>query len=222
MNPLPFELTLDTWMVSDSHFGHANMCKPDFGGRPDDHDWIMRERWQETVGRRDTVLHLGDLTYRGKPEYLNQVMHGLPGDKYLLRGNHDKQTAAFYARYGFTFLKDLLLEEFTTPEGRTIRHTGFYWHDPDGRRILFSHYPDQRRLDWTVNVHGHIHGNGYPPGCDETRDYRNISVEVVDYRPVRLRDVLYGEDGVHYLSRRAAGVHEYECRRPHQQSGKAR
>lgn len=207
MNPNELNITLDTWLVSDSHFLHANIVR--FCNRPQDHDWLMRERWIEAVGARDTVLHLGDLTYRGRDEEVRPILGGLPGDKYLLLGNHDKKTVSWYKRYGFTVLEDAILGRFETSEGRTIRHTGFYWTAPDGRRVLFSHYPDERMLDWSVNIHGHIHDNGYPAGCPADRDYRNISVEVVDYRPQRLGDILNGVDGVNYRSREAAGEHVF-------------
>lgn len=194
-------LALDSWLISDTHFGHDNIRR--LCGRPDDHEWRIHDAWKEMVRARDVIVHLGDLAYRGSDSYLKQFFVGLPGDKYLLPGNHDKKPNSWYERRGFTVL-DCLLREIVL-DRRTIRHTGFYWHDGQGRRILFSHYPDQQLLDWTINIHGHIHNNDYPAGCNPERDYRNISVEVTGYRPLRLRDVLCGEDGIHYASPRLSG-----------------
>jgi calcineurin-like phosphoesterase family protein len=202
MKASDLEITLDTWFTADQHFGHDNIQR--FCNRPSDHYELMRDNWIESVGRHETIVHLGDLAYRGRDDYVVPMLRGLTGNKYLLRGNHDKKTNAWYERYGFTVLDDLL-GNFETPEGRTIRHTGFYWHAPDGERILFSHYPDQQLLDWSTCVHGQIHQNGHSQGAPRDRDYRNISVEVVGYRPQRLRDILYGVDGVNYQSRIAAG-----------------
>jgi calcineurin-like phosphoesterase family protein len=62
----------------------------------------------------------------------------------------------------------------------------------NGRRVLFSHYPDVERIgQWDVNIHGHIHNSGYGHELDVNKDYRNISMEVMDYKPVKLWDVLY-------------------------------
>jgi calcineurin-like phosphoesterase family protein len=59
-----------------------------------------------------------------------------------------------------------------------------------GTRIALSHRPltDPTDTEWDVNIHGHIHTNGWPgylhlPHC-------NVSVERTDYAPVRLGDIL--------------------------------
>jgi calcineurin-like phosphoesterase family protein len=209
---LPFPaFDLDTWLVSDTHFGHAAMCRPDFAGRPLDHDRLMHDRWCEQVGRNDQLLHLGDLALHASPGLLANVVKRLPGKKFLLPGNHDRKPAAYYAELGFTLLDELLLEEFHNERGKLVRDYGFYWDDPrSGKRILLSHYPDSRRLDWDTNVHGHIHTNGFPAACPAGLDYRNISVEVVGFRPWRLREILDGSDGIQFQSRTSAGLHANE------------
>jgi hypothetical protein len=53
--------------------------------------------------------------------------------------------------------------------------------------------------NWDINVHGHIHNNGYNPAIRDggygDRNYRNICVEQIGYQPVRLRDVCLGKEG---------------------------
>jgi calcineurin-like phosphoesterase family protein len=188
------ELTLDTWITSDQHWAHRNIRA--YCDRPDNHFEIMRRLWLERVQPEDTVLHLGDLVVYPKQEDIEYWIEGLTGKKYLLRGNHDKLNPRVYKEMGFTVLAPPAIrwQETVDHRGRHLRTPYLYWHSPqDGKRILFSHYPDRERLDWAVNIHGHIHND--PRAYQELpeRDYRNVSVEVVDYAPQRLRDVLYGD-----------------------------
>jgi calcineurin-like phosphoesterase family protein len=169
------EVTLDTWMVSDTHFRHKNIIK--YCNRPMGHDTLMANNWMQVVKLDDTVLHLGDLMvwWPGlEQEQAALIAQSLPGEKYMLRGNHDKLTDEEFKLFtGFT-----VVPEFIQMIGQT--------------RVLFSHYPDLERIgQWDLNVHGHIHNNDYH---DEFKGlhakYINISVEVMDYKPKRLREVL--------------------------------
>ena len=137
-------ITLNTWIISDTHFGHKNIVK--YCNRPKKHNDIMRQNWIELIAEDDTVLHLGDLFMGRKADAISWI-DNLPGDKYMIRGNHDKQNLHWYADRGFK-----LVGEF----GR------LYWHDA-AHRVCFSHYPEDQKLDWGVNIHGHIHNNGYAP-----------------------------------------------------------
>ncbi len=165
-------IDLDTWIVSDTHFGHPNIIK--YCNRPINHNEIMVEWWRDLIKRDDTVLHLGDLAvWFGETEdHWLRVAAGLNGQKYMLRGNHDLLADAKYGNLGFTVIPEFI-QEFA------------------GGRVLFSHYPDTTRLDdWDVNIHGHIHNNPYDPKYPQGRDYRNVSIEVMNYKPTRLRDLL--------------------------------
>jgi calcineurin-like phosphoesterase family protein len=194
-------IDLDTWIISDTHFGHDNIIR--FCKRPVYHDCLMRTNWFETVKPDDTILHLGDVGFGKKAE---AHLEGLPGRKLLIKGNHDGKPDAYYEGFGFEIIEPFNVSEvqdlYDLPaSGRTI----YFMHDPldylaDGPKLYGPrHY---------VTIHGHIHNNGYDPRCPEHIDYRNVSVEVMDYRPVRLRDILY--DGK-YQSRKDAGINEYDA-----------
>jgi calcineurin-like phosphoesterase family protein len=69
-------ITEDTWIISDTHFGHRNIL--DFepcrltqmridGYNADEHDQWMIDTWNATVKPDDVVLHLGDFAF--KPGY---------------------------------------------------------------------------------------------------------------------------------------------------------
>lgn len=168
------ELTLDTWIISDTHFGHKNIVK--YCDRPEDHNDIMENNWWRLVGEDDDILHLGDLTvWYGKKEIVHwmQIAGSLPGNKYMIRGNHDPLIDSDYLKYGYTIVPTFVQEV-------------------EGQRILFSHYPDKPRTkQWSVNIHGHIHNLPTPRAAGGKR-YINVSIEMMDYRPWRLGDILYG------------------------------
>lgn len=172
-------LTLDSWVTADQHWEHPRIRE--YQGRPADHFEVMRERWLDRVAPDDVLLHLGDVVCFGDRERHPFWLDGLPGRKYLLRGNHDEHSDDWYRAAGFEVL------------GRGNRP--YTWVVPDWCIAAFSHEPiTQDRFgysdpDWDVNVHGHIHANELwdpLPG----KEYRNACVEVTDYAPVRLRDIL--------------------------------
>jgi calcineurin-like phosphoesterase family protein len=142
------------------------------------------------------ILHLGDLAYRGNSEKNRITLRNLPGEKFFIWGNHDKQNENWYRRAGFIQVGKLLgkfeekdLTRDGVPYTNRVVNWGFYKHF-DTKRVLFSHYPDAWLLDWDINIHGHIHNNPYSEFVDASKDYRNVSVENMDYRPVRLSAIL--------------------------------
>lgn len=176
-------LTLDTWVTSDQHWSHANIRV--YQHRPENHFELMYNNWNSRVKDNDTVLCLGDLVCFGHLNTHPWYLDGLRGKKYLLLGNHDKHTAEWYEKAGFTVL------------GRKP----FLWVAPDDTIVCFSHEPDTPDGfhhpylgGWDVNIHGHIHANPYYSSTPMD-DYRNVCVEVTNYGPVRLQDVLYGDAG---------------------------
>lgn len=173
-------ITLDMFLVSDTHFGHDNIIE--YCGRPRNHEQLIVQNWNSIVGNDDVVLHIGDVIFNNQKGSI--YARQLKGRKFLLRGNHDGHSRDWFADRGFTKLDARRLE----------------WLSPEGLLVVFSHEPIGSHTEWDINIHGHIHNNGWyghhvdqTSGLDLTRDYRNISIEVMDYKPVRLREVLYGD-----------------------------
>lgn len=176
-------LTPETWITSDQHWSHNNIRQ--YQDRPENHFELMYNKWNTVVKDTDTVFHLGDLVCYGQVDTHPWFLDGLRGHKYLLRGNHDKHSDAWYERAGFTVIGDKPI----------------LWVAPDDTIVCFSHAPDMPNSihspyfgGWDINIHGHIHGNPYYVHTPDL-DYRNVCVEVTDYAPVRLRDVLEGVAG---------------------------
>jgi calcineurin-like phosphoesterase family protein len=216
---LMMNIDLNTWIISDTHFGHDNIVK--FCKRPVYHNELMVTNWFETVKPEDTVLHLGDV---GFGRYADIFMGGgsnvlknipgnqfeLPGKKFLIKGNHDTKPNYYYEGFGFE-----IVEPFSTSEFRLGKGPSFVYFDHDPLAVTMA--DDHDFWESTdVIIHGHIHNNGYHPNCPEDIDYRNVSVEVMDYKPVRLRDILYGGK---YQSRKDAGLNAFDVKKLAESNG---
>lgn len=169
-----------TFLVSDTHFGHAGVCRftRDDGSplRPWDDPTEMNidmiERWNSVVNHDDKVYHLGDFCLNPKAMW---VSHKLNGRKVLIKGNHDTFKLSYYSAFD------------------DIRA----YHVLDN--ILLSHIPvhPSQKGRYAANVHGHTHyrvvedqwGNPDPW-------YVCMCVEHWDYTPVDwelIRERVHGE-----------------------------
>lgn len=161
---------MNTWIVSDTHFGHKNMLsfkrkdgKPlrDFSSG-DEMDQHMIKCWNSVVDPEDKVYHLGDVGFTNFT-YTKRVFDFLHGDKVLVKGNHDNFKLSQYSQIF-----------------RDVRA----YHVLD--KILLAHipvHPDSLNR-WRGQVHGHTHSNS----LTDPR-YYNASVEVTDYTPVNFNDI---------------------------------
>lgn len=165
------------FLVSDTHFGHAGICKfTDKDSKPvrpwDDAEKMnedMVELWNQTVGPKDKVYHLGDVVINRR--YLS-ILERLNGDKVLIKGNHDLFKLDDYTKY--------------------FRDIRAYW---PMNKFLLSHIPvhEGQFSRWRGNIHGHLHTN-------EMSDprYMNVCVEKTDYRPILFEEVMqrYRDRGI--------------------------
>lgn len=163
-----------TFVISDTHFGHGNICKftRQDGSylRPwrdvDEMDKELIRRWNSVVSPGDTVYHLGDVVINRKAL---SILHHLNGRKILYKGNHDIFKLSDYTPY-FEDIRSY----------RVIK-------TPSGKKCILSHIPIRFDEDdrFSLNIHGHLHHNVIP---DDR--YINVSVECIDYTPVELQLLL--------------------------------
>lgn len=173
----PVVASRNVYLVSDTHFGHAGVCKfTDAAGDPlrpwDDPDVMtedMIQYWNDTVRPKDKVYHLGDVVINRR--YL-PVLDRLHGDKVLIKGNHDIFKLKDYSKY------------FRDIRGYHILGSFILSHIPV--------HPGQLRR-WKGNIHGHLHSNE----LDDER-YMNVCVEKTNFRPILFTDVLarFAERGI--------------------------
>ena len=178
----------DIWVISDTHFRHANILKFTDGATGklvrgdrladvDEMDEHMIQQWNSVVKKGDLVYHLGDVVI-GDKEWFKSNWSRLNGSKRLIVGNHDD--IKFLAGGGF-FAKvqmwrmfpefGLMFSHVPLHSSSLLRHVDKTKNYPDGCTAL-------------LNVHGHIHQNPSPEG-----PYRNVSVEHIDYTPVNIEDL---------------------------------
>lgn len=181
------------FLTSDSHFGHAGVCR--FTSTdgvtkirpwtdPEEMDEAMVKAWNERVGPKDKVYHLGDVVINRKAL---GIMRRLNGDKVLIRGNHD------------IFRDEEYREHF-----RELRA----YHVMNG--MILSHIPihPESLSRFGTNIHGHTHErrvmktvevervSKYDPRpftvmeqVIDTR-YHCVCVEQTDFAPILFEDVI--------------------------------
>jgi len=183
------------WLISDTHFGHKNIIK--FQQRPESHEVIMLSNWLWRIGENDQVLHLGDVFMgkQGNPKRWAAVLSRMPGEKFVMMGNHDKSTGLL-KQAGFEIIDPFFASR---RDGVTVAFTHRpitdYWpHLGLTEAELHPNLRDEIGLweNWDVNIHGHVHGtpeywkNG---GYDLDKKYINVSVEVTGLAPVQLGNI---------------------------------
>ena len=170
------------FLVSDTHFGHAGVCRflREDGTKlrpwdnPEEMDEHMVKVWNETVRPNDKVYHLGDVVINRKAL---KTLSRLNGDKVLIRGNHD------------IFRDDEYRQYF-----RELRA----YHVMNG--MILSHIPvhEESLGRFGTNIHGHLHANRVmrslaTSGRDDVIDtrYHCVCVEQTpDFAPILFEDVL--------------------------------
>lgn len=161
----------DTWIISDTHFFHEDIGR--YCNRPENWQELIIKNWNALISSDETVLHLGDFAL-GKKTNFEQLSSMLNGRLFLLQGNHDRLSQSFCEAHGVTLIKNSFLVELENQ-----------------MKLLFSHRPIVPLEDGWINFHGHIHNVQPPPdGPNLGPNHINMSVEVRDYRPWRLGELL--------------------------------
>ena len=173
-----------TFLVSDTHFGHAGVCKFLRDDKvtklrpwdtPEEMDEEMVKRWNDKVRPNDKVYHLGDVVINRKAL---KILDRLNGDKVLIKGNHDI----------------FKLEDYT-PYFRDIRG----YHVMKG--MILSHIPlhESNLYRFGTNIHGHTHANRvmkpnpsrwFPDQSVIDPRYHCVCVEQTDFAPILFEDVI--------------------------------
>lgn len=159
---------MNYWLVSDTHFNHTKL--EEWGGRSG--NW-QDELWSglAAIPMEDVLIHLGDVCI-GNDLEIHEHIAALPCFKLLVRGNHDKKSVQWYMEHGWDFVVDAF----------ELVYLGHYLH--------FTHRPARVNGNTSWNIHGHTHGNlhrseEYVTYYDKNY-HRDISPELVGYKPLRL------------------------------------
>lgn len=138
---------MQTYYISDLHFGHKNALA--FDNRPfktiEDHDNTIINNWNNTVGIDDEVYILGDISWYNVTKTI-EIFKNLNGIKHLIIGNHDKK-----------LLKSRELQslfcEITDYKEISL---------DDNNGVILSHYPipcfNHHYYGW-YHLYGHVHNS---------------------------------------------------------------
>jgi calcineurin-like phosphoesterase family protein len=178
-----------TWVYSDPHFYHQNICKftNDDGTkvRPwDDAEKMTNQMinwYNEMVHPEDRVYILGDVAFSAAN--MEKSVGRMNGRKVLVPGNHDPVKMRKY----FHLFDDV--------RGYVVK-----------KGFIMSHIPihSQSLSRWQLNIHGHLHNNqvmSYPEDFDVNQwgvpdeRYYCACVERTNFRPILL-DTILKERGI--------------------------
>lgn len=163
----------NTFAVADFHFDHANIIK--YCDRPFSSvaqmNHCMLWLYHKVVRDDSLVLIVGDMAFGRGSRSPRWWLSQLKGQKVYIKGSHD---------HGIRLASrvDGVLE--------VVHHTTL---EVGGTLFYLVHDPFDIPFDWNGWViHGHVHNNR--PFIDYRRRRLNVSVEAIDYKPVRLSDIL--------------------------------
>lgn len=130
------------YYISDWHYGHANCIS--FDGRPfvscEQMNGELIKRWNQVITNRDRVFVLGDMFWCKGDEAVC-VLEKLNGQKFLVKGNHDRcHDTKFFKQFAS-------INEYMEVED-------------DGRKVVLCHYPipcfKNHFYGW-YHLYGHVH-----------------------------------------------------------------
>lgn len=168
----------DLWVTSDPHFHHTKIIAT--ANRPfrdvEHMDEALVTYYNEVVKPKDHVIIMGDVVW-GTTRKDHAILSQLHGTKELILGNHDpigpKNTELLrHFEKIHLWKKDkkhmMLLSHVPLHESQLT--TGGSMLDPNTPKM--------------VQIHGHTHESGSPPG-----PYRSVCVEMTGYKPVAYEEL---------------------------------
>lgn len=131
------------FFTADTHFGHKGCLKWRPWDDIDTMDADLVDVWNDIVGPRDIVYHVGDFAWKHPEFYLG----ALNGFIHLIKGNHDsRRVCRRMVESGLlTSVQDVFY----------LRHEGY--------RFWMSHYAQRiwpNAENGAFHLYGHYHGDG--------------------------------------------------------------
>lgn len=182
---------MKTFITSDLHLNHANILKycparrnhkdlplegsSEYAQMIDQMNQTIINRWNSIIGPGDKVWILGDVAM-GQIKFAPALIRQLNGQKFLVKGNHDKTLAR---QPGIETLFQGIYDY------KEISHTV----DDKKHMLVLSHYP---LASWngmnmgSIMAHGHLHGSH----CAVTGRIKDVGMDTNDLMPYLLDDVI--------------------------------
>ena len=168
-------------ITSDTHFGHKNIIK--YSNRPfndvEEMDNFMVDSWNEKVGPKDIIFHLGDFAFFGADKVV-EILKRLNGTIYFLYGNHDR------------VMRNPIVLDYIKNTGKIKVSADTFEFKYNKHNFFMSHYAHRiwnRSHRGTIHLYGHSHGS--LPSLGRSMD---VGVDTNDmesnYAPFLLDDVI--------------------------------
>lgn len=212
------KITLDTYIISDTHFGQdsvakreqiRNMIAKQLGYK--NHFDLLVDNWNAKVGKNCNILHLGDVYFKDGLSYVKK----LNGNKGLVIGNNDVNKFEKLLNLGWKTKNKVILKinerqkvrEKIKRKYKNIDEKIFLNGiivDIAGERILFSHFPvfNRKKNDKFNKIRDvlddyyrfsdcslNIHGHTHSKDTNNSFCI-NLSCEKTMLSPKRLKDIL--------------------------------
>jgi len=173
------------FFTSDTHFCHDNIIK--YCNRPFENvkemNQVLVDNWNKVIPEDGIVFHLGDFALGASTKSVQNILHSLNGQKYLIIGNHEK------AALSKEFLRNLwegiydIAEIFVEDEEITYKE----------QHIVMCHYP---MIAWNAGhrgswqLFGHVHGGISNKGVIKHSPAQlDVGVDCHDYTPISYEQV---------------------------------
>ena len=183
MQQYTLEESKNVWLIGDFHFGHFNILR--YADRPfatvDDMNSVMLENYKKVVKENSLVYFLGDMSFgrqKSKEHTPKWWCEQLPGTIVTyIKGSHDhgiKPSMQVLPKN----VQKVLLEDYIQAGSHRFRLV----HNPATARSI----KPTEEYEWLI--HGHVHNS--QPLMDVSNNNINVSVEVIDYIPISLYDIV--------------------------------
>ena len=190
---------INTYFISDLHFGHENVIK--FDNRPfrdlEHMHRVLINNWNSIVRPKDVIYVIGDIGLC-KGEILYNIIKQLNGMKILIMGNHDKNSPTFYLRAGFSSVQ-YSASIMVAKEIVTMNHyplLGVPYEDTTGMKGSLetdNWHKEHKFAKYALNDCGqfmHIHGHVHVDKKDRMRGKQyNVCAKANGYKPVSMIEI---------------------------------
>ena len=161
------------YLLADTHFGDPEVLsytdRP-FGSVAEMNDTLLAG-WNGAVDADDTVVFVGDFAVPSEPTTVRRWLHRLEGDVVFVAGDHDEGARRTHA-------VDVRASNSLDVGDRTLHCV----HNPADAP------PDHE--GWVVHAHHHDTQPDAYPFVDPDARRANVGVELLDYRPMPLGELV--------------------------------
>lgn len=157
-------------ILTDTHFGHDGIIV--HCSRPEDHEKRIIKGISNFPTQKYVLIHLGDVAWSSYKDWHELICRMWEGKKWLVLGNHDKNSLNWYLDRGWDFV------------GNKIELEAY------GKNIIFTHQKVETIDPGSINIHGHSH-NRYGPETVSHYDQNHIGLHIEGWwQPITLKSIM--------------------------------